>query len=596
MADWQKAARHFIENETQFHLGMLPTEQAHPGTRGLAETLQRDVSAGVRLLQSVDEDVVPVAERVFAGDAFAQLVQALIGSVRSGGRVCFSGCGATGRLSILLESCWRLFWRGLGQRHPGVGSGCEDMADRGWSIMTGGDYALIKSVENFEDFAVFGRQQLVESGIGAGDVLVAISEGGETSSVIGTLEEAGERGAQTFFVFNNPADVLAAHIERSRRVIECPSVVVIDLASGPMAVAGSTRMQATTAEFLVVGAAIELAVAELARDVLPPDVRDPLVDAVGGALDYAARYRTLLGELACPQSVAALADWVCFERDLYSCGGLLTYFAGESLVDIFTDTTERAPTFMLPPFRKCDDTVSPVPLAFVKDPMLPTPESWRRVLARELRCLAWDRALYARLGAPEQIQRDPPRIDAGEIAKFLIGNETDPSRWSAAENAAMLVLVGDEAAPGGPSAQLPAAFATASAGFARRVGVCIGGDGGSTSEVERLCHVPCSLPAGPVRLWDRLAAKLALNTVSTATMGCMGRLVSNWMAHVDTSNKKLIDRGSRLVAELADVDYETACFALHETNDHLSRSLVPGQERPSPVAATIERLRRERSV
>ena len=594
MADWQSSARHFLENETQFHLGMLPTEQPHAGTRGLAETLQRDVEAGLRLLQAVDEDVADSAERVFAGEAFARLVETLVTSVRSGGRLCFSGCGATGRLSILLEACWRHFWLGLAQRHPHAGPRCQAMADRAWSIMTGGDYALIRSVENFEDFAAFGRRQLVESGIEAGDVLVGISEGGETSSVIGTVWEAHDRGAQAFFVFNNPADILAAHIERSRQVIECPEIVTLDLFSGSMAVAGSTRMQATTAEFLVVGAAVELAIAELVHDVLPGEVCEPLQEERTSPQDYARRFRDLLAGLRRPASVRAMADWVRFEQDLYARGGLITYFAGDCLLDIFTDTTERAPTFMLPPFRKCDDTVSPSSWAFVKNPTLPTPEAWRRVLARDPRCLCWDRALYAELGAPEHIQRRPPGIGPGEIRKFLIGNEDDPARYGTPENAAVLVLIGDEAAPGGSQPELVPAFLSASRPFAQRLAARIGGNGSEAGDLRALCHVPCSPPPTPLRLWDRLAAKLVLNTVSTATMGCMGRLVSNWMAHVDTSNKKLIDRGSRLVMELADVDYETACYALHETIDSLARSLEPGQQRPSPVAATIERLRRRR--
>ncbi len=57
MEDPRIAARRFIEEEGQFHLGMLPTEQSHPKTRGLAETLQRDRAAGIRMLQSVDRDV-----------------------------------------------------------------------------------------------------------------------------------------------------------------------------------------------------------------------------------------------------------------------------------------------------------------------------------------------------------------------------------------------------------------------------------------------------------------------------------------------------------------------------------------------------------
>ncbi len=46
----------------------------------------------------------------------------------------------------------------------------------------------------------------------------------------------------------------------------------------------------------------------------------------------------------------------------------------------------------------------------------------------------------------------------------------------------------------------------------------------------------------PLRLYDRLVMKLVLNTVSTATMALLGRVVSNWMAHVEPADKKFIDR------------------------------------------------------
>ena len=46
--------------------------------------------------------------------------------------------------------------------------------------MAGGDYALIKSVEGFEDFAAFGKKQIGDLGVSSKDVVFAITEGGET--------------------------------------------------------------------------------------------------------------------------------------------------------------------------------------------------------------------------------------------------------------------------------------------------------------------------------------------------------------------------------------------------------------------------------
>ena len=372
-----RKAQHFIDHETQFHLGVLPTEQSNPKTAGLAETAQRDLEAAIGMLQAVDADVLPKATQVFAGAEFQRLVDALRRALDGQGRICFSGCGATGRLSILLEVSWRQFWQDLQVRHPAIAAKLPPLEHRVVSIMTGGDYALIRSVENFEDHQVFGRRQVQEAGLGNGDVLVAISEGGETSSVIGTIWQALDNGADVFFAFNNPAALLAQHIERSRQVIEDSRVTILDLSCGPMGVAGSTRMQATTSELLVVGAALEIALTEMLREKLDAAdlARLAIVDAAPA--DYSRWFAGLLQGLGQPEAVAALAAMVRYEEQLYRSHGLVTYLADQCLLDIFTDTTERSPTFMLPRFRSCDDQVSPPSWAFVKNPRLPTPQAWR---------------------------------------------------------------------------------------------------------------------------------------------------------------------------------------------------------------------------
>ncbi len=570
---------------------MLPTEQSNPKTVDLAETAQHDLEAAIRMLQAVDADVAPKASEVFASPEFRRLVDALRRALDGQGRICFSGCGATGRLSILLEASWRRFWQDLNQWRPEVAAKLPPLEDRVISIMTGGDYALIRSVEYFEDYQVFGRQQVQEAGLGKGDVLVAISEGGETSSVIGTIWQSLDNGAEVFFAFNNPARLLAQHIERSRQVIDDPRVTVLDLACGPMGIAGSTRMQATTSELLVVGVALERALVETLRSRL--DAADLARLSLAGAApsDDSRGFAQLLEDLGRPDAVAAMAAMVRYEEQLYRCRGLVTYFGDQALLDIFTDTTERSPTFMLPRFRNCEDQVSPSSWAFVKNPLLPTSHTWRQVLRRPPRCLTWDAETYRRLDAPAGLQANPPRLAADDMFKFLIGNEEDASRYATAANAAILVAIGDEvsrlALPDDP---LRTAFAGGARPFAQRALLAIGPATPPRDLAPSQWHVPVQLVASPLRLYDRLAIKLVLNNVSTATMTCLGRVVSNWMAHVEPTNKKLIDRGTRLVSEIAGVDYATACYALHETIEEQAQTVPAGQEKPSPVALTIARL------
>jgi N-acetylmuramic acid 6-phosphate etherase len=254
----RKRAEEFLKISGQFKLGALVTEASHPVTADLSEGAGRDIAAALKLLFDVDADVIRKFREFVQSGRAGEIKETVLHSLKNGGRIFFTGCGATGRLSILLDSVWRDFWRSaehsLGQFERGhrfEPSRCSalpsrDFENRTFSVMAGGDYALIKSVEGFEDFSAFGRKQLRDHGLRAGDVVFAITEGGETSFVIGTAWEGVDAGAKVYFVYNNPDEILCQQVERSREIIEDPRIEKINLTTGPMAIAGSTRMQATS--------------------------------------------------------------------------------------------------------------------------------------------------------------------------------------------------------------------------------------------------------------------------------------------------------------------------------------------------------------
>lgn len=593
MSTARDKARRFLDHEHAFRLGALPTECSNPKTTTFSQTVAQDIGAGIRMLASVDAEILPAVQRVFGGAEFARLVEALVDAARSGHRICFSGCGATGRLSILLEAGWRRFWQELRAGHPQIGARLPDFERCALSIMTGGDHALIRSVEGFEDYTEFGKYQVTQAGLGAGDVLLATSEGGETSSVIGTVWRALELGATVFFAFNNPSPVLVRHVERSRQVIEEPRITKLDLATGPMAIAGSTRMQATTIELLVLGGALEMAMVRLLQERLSPEELAELGVERRAAGDYPRLFADLIEQLARPAAVEAMAGLVQFEEQIYRRQGLVTYLTDRFLLDVLTDTTERAPTFRLPPFRKCDDRLSALSWAFVKNPRCDTPEAWFEVLRREPRGLDWDAETYRRLGASAGVQADPPKLDNREILKFQIGREVDPARSDRADSALLAILVGAEAARTDDFLRL--AIATHAAGYRRQAAVAIGPAAPPSWAAESF-HVECHWPTSVIDLWARLAVKLVLNSLSTATMARLGRVSGNWMICVETSNKKLIDRGTRLIAELTGTGYDEACYLLHETMEEVGPRQRATNDAPSPVALAIERAMARREA
>lgn len=564
-----REARRFVEEETQYHLGHLVTEQSHTATKTLSDAIAGNTSEGVRQLLAVDEDIVPVAQRAIGGEAWDALSDAIVRTIRGGGRIRFSGCGSTGRLAVLLETMWRRAWH---DTDAGI-------ADRAAGIITGGDRALVKSVESFEDFQVFGRRQMADLGIEAGDLCIAISEGGETSSVIGTAWEALDRGATVFFVYNNPTDLLVARTERSRELIEHPEVVAIDLTTGAMALTGSTRMQATSAELLVVGSAMDHAIRTLRGDAAPP------------AEPYAAYYGDLLTSLQSADAVRSLTRFVEIEEQTYRRGGLVTYLADRYLLDVFSDTSERTPTFNLPPMRAADEPDAAPSWAFPKHARLSTDAAWRDMLLRAPRGLEWDREVYRELAAPQRFIDSPPPLSSHELESYRIGIDGLAERTSDGDARLIGISVG--------AADHRGVEAALRETRTDRVHVTVraarDGDRPDTAPSPsreddtgsvRSIEISLDLKESPTDLYDHLALKLILNTVSTATMARMGRIKGNFMVQVDPTNKKLVDRGTRIIAGLMGLPYDAACRELHRTGALRSAELA-GRSR---VAATLDRL------
>jgi N-acetylmuramic acid 6-phosphate etherase len=638
----RSSARNFVQHESQFHLGMLPTEQSHPYTTAFSSTVQSDPAAGINLLLAVDQDIPPVARRVFTSGEYADLVDAIAATAAGTGGICFSGCGSTGRLSVMLEEMWRQFWEDRAGVAPGeaarqrlhtdseagpetgpeAGAAEDDenleRANRAVSIMTGGDRALIRAVENFEDYPEFGARQVADLGLGSGDLFIAITEGGETPSVLGSAQEALRRGATVFVLYNNPTALLRAHITRSRELIDNPSVTVLDLFTGQMALSGSTRMQATTMEMLVVGAAMEEGLSRAASHVdgATREVSD--AEEKANRLLQADRFAELVQRLESEHNSRVMADLASAEASLYEKGGLVTYLADRFLLDIFSDTTERTPTFALPPFRPTDEKTSPVSWAYAKDPKRHSKAAWHAMLRRSPRGLSWEAEDYKRMEAPEALVRNPPILDDRDIDRYLIGNEEDAGRIAAGGSMYLTVEVGgvrgaEDVKPAGDGREGEDQDGADHAHRARLVlhdfgaeesgggaydegtgGRIAPGDSkapGESSSHERVFELSLDLPPSPIYLWHHLAVKLVFNTISTASMGMLGRIRGNWMIQVDPTNKKLIDRGSRIVSQLAAIPYETACEHLYRALEARRRTEeAGGHVAQSPVKILLDEL------
>ena len=93
-------AEQFLRDAVQFRLGALVTEAPHPRSTELSQVAREDAAAGLAILFDVDRDVVETYDRWSRSGQPEQLRDDLVAALEAGGRVFFTGCGATGRLSI----------------------------------------------------------------------------------------------------------------------------------------------------------------------------------------------------------------------------------------------------------------------------------------------------------------------------------------------------------------------------------------------------------------------------------------------------------------------------------------------------------------
>jgi N-acetylmuramic acid 6-phosphate etherase len=95
-----------------------------------------------------------------------------------------------------------------------------------------------RPIENLEDSVERGVTEAAD--VQRGDVAVGLAASGRTPYVVGALREAAARGARTVLISANPDARFGAEVD-----------VHIGLATGPEAIAGSTRMKAGTAQKMV---------------------------------------------------------------------------------------------------------------------------------------------------------------------------------------------------------------------------------------------------------------------------------------------------------------------------------------------------------
>ena len=174
---------------------------------------------------------------VAAAPQLAPIVDAVVACVRAGGSVHLFGAGSSGRLAALDAA----------EIPPTFGIAPTVFQ----AHLAGGPSAMTEASENAEDDTDDGAR--AGALLGPADVAIGVTASGSTPFVLAALAAARSRGSFTALIDCNPSSTAR----------DLDSHVTLD--TGPEAIAGSTRLNAATAQKLALNAISTLAMVHLGK-------------------------------------------------------------------------------------------------------------------------------------------------------------------------------------------------------------------------------------------------------------------------------------------------------------------------------------------
>lgn len=178
----------------------------------IVRLMNEEEHAVIRALQAAEDPIAQACIRV--AEAFQQ-----------GGRVIYLGSGTSGRIATMDAA----------EMPPTFGID----SDRFVALVSGGQVAEGKAVEDAEDDSYASVNSLNELRVNQRDVVIGITASGTTPYVLSGIRHARQKGVWVAGIANNPRSPLL-------EMVDLP--ILLD--TGPEILTGSTRLKAGTAQKL----------------------------------------------------------------------------------------------------------------------------------------------------------------------------------------------------------------------------------------------------------------------------------------------------------------------------------------------------------
>lgn len=529
--------------------GKALTEGQNPKTMMLSQTTETSMSAALDMIRAVELSALEAFEKAPAeaksdesildepsdnlASALAQIKTAIKAAIDEDRNFFLVGCGASGRMVMLIQ-------RLLQDQFPAL-------AHKIKVVMAGGDVALANALARYEDNTLKAEAQLDAQGFKPGDSVIGFSASGTAKFVQTCVNRAATTDPKKgIFVCCNKASAVRNRAkDLGLSALQKPETTIVSALSESPAIAGSTRLHPTTLMSLICYAIVQ------AFSETKPGKEKP----IEGQL---ALFKEKLATLPLDQ-LAAFADR---EAATYKSAGKVFYKVGKSSAatktSIYTDLTERNPTFNLPRLGRLTEQ-----LRLIEDHTDHAAWSWLAFEEHDEGTDVW-RELAGSRDLVKLNDPDFPETESGYLAHCDYGAKAG-SRWKSAwiwRGIDVHDVQMDE----------------------HDEGFRISYGEGADLQVIQL------ETAGLEPLFKQLLLKVVLNMHSSATLANCGLCYGNVMTNLSPSNVKLVAR-AELQCQQYYRDYPTPGVTetlIREQLCEAVKTLEPGK---SIFNATIERCK-----
>jgi len=293
------------------------TEQSNPKTRELSQDAKAHMPKAIQAVLDVEISALRDFINLNANPDLQNIFNTLqdFKYKNKHKNTFLIGCGASGRLALLLEQMLPEF--------------------NIQAVIAGGDIALVNSLPFFEDSKDKAITQLLHQGFQPGDSLIGLSASGTARFVLNALDYASQNN------FNNTGSFLliTCNPQQDKTGRTHRSTPTLNINTEPPAISGSTRMHPTSLMMLTLLSLKYSNLESFQKDIFK------LINMLENLP---------ISELAPLTNLEADQTKNTDQKIIYNIQSF-SQISSQIFLTVFTDLTERSPTFNLPPLLPNSD-------------------------------------------------------------------------------------------------------------------------------------------------------------------------------------------------------------------------------------------------